>query len=164
MFLMFLFVHNCIFFNIFLYRQIHWEGVSIDRSLFYSRFFDGTRYHKNIIHPIIATNLAPPTMSWKNHPNENRKTHNGWRLLIPCFEEIAPVRKGSAALPAWPNPAIQPMEPVRSHLGRTRPAWFIAMGYIGPKRSPTMETATAPPIREGTSQITSSSLLKIFQD
>jgi hypothetical protein len=32
------------------------------------------------------------------------------------------------------------------------------MGYIGPSRTPMSETATAPPIRDGTSHTTSSSL------
>jgi hypothetical protein len=66
--------------------------------------------------------------------------------------------KGIAALPAWPKPAIQPIEPVRIHLGSIRPAWFMAMGYIGPRSIPIIETATAPPMRDGTSQTTSSSL------
>lgn len=35
----------------------------------------------------------------------------------------------------------------------------MAMGYIGPKRRPTIETATAPPIRDGTSQTTSSNAI-----
>jgi hypothetical protein len=39
-----------------------------------------------------------------------------------------------------------------------RPDSFITIGYIGPSRTPTSETATAPPIREGTSQTTSSRL------
>ena len=66
---------------------------------------------------------------------------------------------GSNALPACPNPAIHPIEPVSSHRGSTRRAWFIARGYIGPSSMPTRETATASPTREGTNQMTSSSLV-----
>jgi hypothetical protein len=39
-----------------------------------------------------------------------------------------------------------------------RPDSFITIGYIGPSRTPTSETAIAPPIRDGTSQTTSSRL------
>lgn len=35
---------------------------------------------------------------------------------------------------------------------------YIARGYIGPRRTPTSETATPPPINEGTSHTTSSRL------
>jgi len=35
----------------------------------------------------------------------------------------------------------------------------MAMGYIGPKRTPITETATAPPTRDGTSQTTSSNAI-----
>jgi hypothetical protein len=77
---------------------------------------------------------------------------------MPCLSEIAPVRKGRRALPAWPNPAIQPMEPVKIHGGRMRDAWFIAIGYMGPRRRPMIETTTALPIRDGTNQITKSKL------
>jgi len=32
------------------------------------------------------------------------------------------------------------------------------MGYMGPRTTPTMETATAPPMRDGTSQTMSSNI------
>jgi hypothetical protein len=79
-------------------------------------------------------------------------------LLIPALLAIAPVMKGNAADPACPSPAIQPMQPVSSQRGKIRPASFITMGYIGPSRTPTSETATAPPIRDGTNHTTSSRL------
>ena len=78
--------------------------------------------------------------------------------MIPVLLAIVPVMKGNAADPACPSPAIQPMQPVSSQRGRMRPDTFIIMGYIGPSRTPTSETATAPPMREGTSQTTSSRL------
>lgn len=68
------------------------------------------------------------------------------------------MRKGTAALPAEPNPAIQPIDPVSNHFGRIRPACIIAIGNMGPRNKPTKDTATAPPMREGASQTTISSL------
>jgi hypothetical protein len=53
------------------------------------------------------------------------------------------------------------MQPVSSQRGRIRPDSFITMGYIGPSRTPMSETATAPPIRDGTSHTTSSRLVVI---
>jgi hypothetical protein len=53
---------------------------------------------------------------------------------------------------------VSPMEPVRIFLGKTRPAWFMQSGYIGPSKTPTSDTATAFPMRDGTNQMTSSSL------
>ena len=86
-------------------------------------------------------------------------THKGCKLPIPLLCASAPVMNGSTALPACETPAIQPMLGVRSHAGRMRPAWFMAMGKKGPRRTPTRDTATPPPMREGTSQTTSSRLL-----
>ena len=57
-----------------------------------------------------------------------KETHNGCRLLMPAFPARAPVRKGSTAEPAWPKPAIQPIDPLRSHGGRVRDVWFMTMG------------------------------------
>lgn len=51
---------------------------------------------------------------------------------MPAALLTAPVINGKMALPAWPNPAIQPMEPVSSQEGMMRVATFIAIGYIGP--------------------------------
>ena len=54
----------------------------------------------------------------KMKKTERKKTYKGCRLSIPFFEAIAPVINGINALPAEPNPAIQPMEPVRIRRGR----------------------------------------------
>lgn len=56
---------------------------------------------------------------------------------------MEPVMNGKTALPACPKPAIQPIELVRIYRGRILPAWFIAIGYMGPRRAPTIDTATA---------------------
>ena len=53
------------------------------------------------------------------------------------------------------------MQPVSSQRGRIRPDSFITMGYIGPSKTPMNETATAPPIRDGTNHTTSSRLVVI---
>lgn len=116
-----------------------------------------------IIRPIMATNLKEKKggtgrLARNLDEAEGRDAHSGCKLLIPNLDEIAPVMNGRTALPAWPKPAIQPMDPVRIHRGRTRPAWFIAIGYMGPRRTPTSETATAFPMSEGTNQITNSRL------
>ena len=76
----------------------------------------------------------------------------------PTAVESVPVMNGNSAAPVNPNPPIQPMDPVRSHGGIRRPDSFIRMGYMGPKKNPTKETAIASPTREGTSQTTNSSL------
>lgn len=65
---------------------------------------------------------------------------------------------GNSAEPVKPKLAIQPMDPVSSQGCRTRPDSFIRIGYIGPKKNPTKETAMASPTKEGTSQTISSSL------
>jgi len=69
--------------------------------------------------------------------------YTGWSDAIPAFEATAPVMKGTRADPAWPDPAIQPIAPVRSQRGDTLPQWFIAIGYIGPINTPMIATATA---------------------
>jgi hypothetical protein len=71
---------------------------------------------------------------------------------------MAPVKNGNNALPTCPNPAIQPIDAVNIQGGKTRDAWFIAMGYIGPRSTPMMETETALPTSEGINQMTSSRL------
>ena len=85
-------------------------------------------------------------------------THNGCKLLIPHLSATAPVINGINALPACPNPASQPMAPVRIQGGSTLPEWFIVMGYMGPRRRPMMDTVTASPMSEGVNQTTSSRL------
>lgn len=55
---------------------------------------------------------------------------------MPTLLAMAPVIKGSTALPACPKPEIQPIAGVSIHLGMTRPDWFIAIGYIGPVECP----------------------------
>ncbi len=87
-----------------------------------------------------------------------RNTYRGCKLLIPDLLAIVPVMNGSIADPVCPNPAIQPMQLVSRQRGRTRPASFMTIGYIGPSRTPTSETVTPPPIRAATSQTTSSRL------
>ena len=56
-----------------------------------------------------------------------------------------------AALPAFPNPEVQPIEPIRSYWERTHLTWFITMGYIGPRTTLIIETATDSPMRNGMS-------------
>ena len=63
-----------------------------------------------------------------------------------------PVINGRRALPPTPQAAIHPIVPFTRCRGRTRAAWFIAIGYIGPKRIPITETETAAAVKEGTSQ------------
>ena len=87
-------------------------------------------------------------------------TYRGYKTLMPTFDASAPVTKGKNADPACPKPAIQPMHPVRSQGGRTCRAWFITSGYMGPSNIPTNETASAPPMSEGTNHTTISSLLR----
>jgi hypothetical protein len=60
--------------------------------------------------------------AWFIIPQKARIAYNGCRALIPVFDAMAPVMNGKTALPACPNPAIQPIDPVRSQRGRTRPA------------------------------------------
>ena len=87
-----------------------------------------------------------------------KDTYSGCKLTIPNFPEKAPVRNGNKADPANPKLAIQPMDPVSNQGGKSFPVSFIKIGYIGPKKNPIMDTATALPINEGTNQTTSSSL------
>lgn len=82
---------------------------------------------------------------------ESKYTHRGCRFFTPNLEENTPVMNGSTTLPTCPNPVIQLIEPVSNQRSSTRPAWFIAMGYMGPR---TNDTATASPITEGTNQMT----------
>ena len=79
-------------------------------------------------------------------------THKGCKLSIPKFEAIAPVINGRRALPPAPQATIHPTVPFTRWRGRTCAVWFIAMGYIGPKRMPITETEIAPAVKEGTSQ------------
>lgn len=41
------------------------------------------------------------------------------------------------------------------------PAWFMTIGYIGPRKNPTNDTEIAPESRSGTSQTTSSRLRNV---
>jgi hypothetical protein len=106
-------------------------------------------------------------------------TYKGCNALSPYRFAKAPVMNGKTADPACPKAATQPVErlvrsltridddfvspiePVRIFCGSTRPAWFMHRGYIGPRRTPTNETATAFPMSDGTNQTTSSSLYSI---
>ena len=69
---------------------------------------------------------------------------------------------GNSADPANPKLAIHPMEPVNNHDGRSFPVSFISIGYIGPRKKPTRDTAIASPMRDGTSHTISSSLKREF--
>ena len=66
--------------------------------------------------------------TFTRNTNDFVNTYRGCRLLIPTLEASAPVMNGKTADPACPKPAIQPIDPVRSQGGSTRPAWFITMG------------------------------------
>ena len=85
-------------------------------------------------------------------------THKGCKDSIPNLDANVPVMNGNSAAPVNPNPPIQPMDPVRSHGGIRRPDSFMRMGYMGPKKNPTKETAIASPTSEGTSHTINSSL------
>ena len=85
-------------------------------------------------------------------------THNGCNAVIPYLEAIAPVKNGKIAEPACPNPAIHPMDPVSNQGGISVADWFMRIGYIGPRNNPTIDTATAFPISDGTLQMVTSSL------
>ena len=78
--------------------------------------------------------------------------------MMLYFWAIAPVMNGIRALPQVPSPPIHPTAPVRIHGGRMRAARFIAIGNMGPSNRPMMDAVMAFPIREGTNQITNSSL------
>jgi len=153
-------------------RRVRWISPKV-------HFFQKHRSSNDII-IYITPSIWTPRMTRNKRPEEHHKhhhrhqpseevksndifisnvsTHSGWRLLIPWRDAMAPVMNGRNALPAWPKPAIQPIEPVKIHRGRTREAWFMTMGYIGPSRTPTMDTATALPMSEGTSQMVISKL------
>jgi hypothetical protein len=51
--------------------------------------------------------------------------------------------------------------PVSNQRGTTRRQWFIAIGYIGPSNTPTTQTATASPIRDGTNHMINSKLPEV---
>lgn len=55
-------------------------------------------------------------------------TYTGCSEAIPALEAIAPVMNGMHADPAWPTPAIQPIEPVKSERGRILAVWFMTRG------------------------------------
>ena len=76
-------------------------------------------------------------------------------------DAIAPVMNGNTSEPTDPKLEIQPMPPEMSSWGRTRPAWFITIGYMGPRKKPTKEMLTALEMRCGTRQTTSSSLCRM---
>ena len=78
--------------------------------------------------------------------------------MTPNLDAIAPVMKGTTAVPAWPKPAIHPMAPDISQCGTRRPVIIITIGYIGPRKTPIKETETAFATSDGTSQIVISSL------
>ena len=77
-------------------------------------------------------------------------TYKGCKLAIPNFCASAPVAKGSKAEPIIPVPAMIPSDPGRSTGGIRLPETFMSMGYIGPRKNPTKDTATAFTVRDGT--------------
>ena len=89
------------------------------------------------------------------------KTHKGCKLSIPEFEAIVPVINGRRALPPAPQAAIHPTAPFTRWRGRTRAAWFRAIGNIGPKRTPIIETEITDAVKEGTTQTINWKLLRI---
>jgi hypothetical protein len=56
--------------------------------------------------------------------------------------------KGKRAAPDPPTAPMQPIATVRILEGRIRPPWLTIIGYIGPRKKPMNETATAFPIRD----------------
>lgn len=87
-------------------------------------------------------------------------THNGCRDAMPNLDASRPVMNGRIAEPARPTAAIYPMQAVKSQRGRMVVEWFMRMGYIGPRRSPTNETAMAFSMSEGTTQTVTSMLVR----
>ena len=87
------------------------------------------------------------------------KTYTGGRAPIPALEEIVPVMNGNTAAPAAPQLPVQPIAPEIQSGGRMRPAWFMRMGNMGPRKKPTKETEIAPANRFGTNQTTNSRLV-----
>ena len=87
-----------------------------------------------------------------------KHTHKGCKLPMFVPDAIAPVMNGNAAAPAALKLEIQPIAPEMSSGGRMRPAWFMTIGKMGPRKKPTKETQIALDMRWGTSQTTSSRL------
>lgn len=54
---------------------------------------------------------------------------------------------------------MYPIQAVRSQRGRMVVEWFMRMGYIGPRRRPTNETAMAFSMSDGTTQTVTSMLM-----
>lgn len=73
---------------------------------------------------IIATNLLAQKSSTQTLPKKKHVllTYKGCKLPIPTFDAIAPSKKGKNAVPACPNPAIQPIDAVNIQRGRIRVA------------------------------------------
>ena len=86
----------------------------------------GTSAHKKIMKLIIDTNLDVD-QSYLDHTHK-QITHSGCKLWMPTLDASAPVRNGKNAEPVCPKPAIQPIDPVKSRGGSTRPAWFMTIG------------------------------------
>ena len=87
----------------------------------------GTKAHSTTSRPIIASNLLRYSATLDDDKQSN-ETYNGCKLHKPTLPAKAPVIKGTMAPPIVPNPAIHPMDPVKSHGGKMREAWFIAIG------------------------------------
>ena len=98
---------------------------------------------------VIEPNLIPSSRCPGHYrPQQNHHYHHcceaSTKFQWPRFKKsrrdaqrvrrLNPVLYESTALPACPNPVIQPVEPVKIHQGRT-----LAIGYIGPRSSPIMD-------------------------
>ena len=118
----------------------------------------GTQAHTMNSTPAIATNLQPASTSASLLFHISIGTYAGGKALIPALEAIAPVMNGKTAAPAAPQLPAHPIAPEMQSGGRMRPAWFIRMGKMGPRKKPTNEMEIAPAKRFGTNQTTSSSL------
>ena len=102
--------------------------------------------------------------SSKPHSKHVMQTHKGCKFPMSVPDAIAPVMNGKTSEPTDPKLEIQPMPPEMSSWGRTRPAWFITIGYMGPRKKPTKEMQTALEMRCGTRQTTSSSLSYVGEE
>ena len=80
---------------------------------------------------------------------------------MPKFEANAPARKGIMAEPISPDAPTIPTVPDMSHAGTICFVTVIIRGYIGPRRKPMRETATASPISDLTDQTIISNLHEV---
>lgn len=73
----------------------------------------GTSAQSTIMNAIIVTNLYTQRISLTPQRDQKAdRAHKGCRALMPDLDAIAPVINGNNADPAWPKPAIHPIEPI----------------------------------------------------